>query len=74
MPAKHALAAAIAAALLTGCAVGPDYARPDVLLPTQFHGQGALDQRSVATRADLVDWWKGFGDPQLAQLIELALE
>jgi NodT family efflux transporter outer membrane factor (OMF) lipoprotein len=74
MPAKHALATVVAAALLTGCAVGPDYVRPDAPLPTKFHGQMALDQRSAANKADLVDWWKGFGDPKLAQFIELALE
>ena len=74
MPPKHALAALIAAALLTGCAVGPDYVRPDVTLPTQFHGQAALAQRSAASKADLVGWWKGFGDPKLAQFVELALE
>jgi len=74
MPAKHTLAAAIAAALLTGCAVGPDYVRPDAPLPAEFHGQMALDQRSATNKADLVDWWKGFGDPKLAQFVELALE
>ena len=74
MPAQHAIAAAaVAAALLTGCAVGPDYVRPDAALPTQFRGQMAIDQRSAANKADLVDWWKGFGDPKLAQIVELAL-
>jgi len=34
----------------------------------------ALDQRSAANQADLVNWWKGFGDPKLAQFVELALE
>jgi len=74
MSPKHALAALVVAALLTGCAVGPDYTRPDAPLPTRFHGQAALDQRSATTKADLVGWWKGFGDPQLARFVELALE
>jgi NodT family efflux transporter outer membrane factor (OMF) lipoprotein len=74
MPAKHTLAAAIAAALLTGCAVGPDYVRPDAPMPAEFHGETALEQRSAINKADLVDWWKGFGDPKLAQFVELALE
>lgn len=74
MPPKHALAPLVVAALLTGCAVGPDYVRPDAPLPTRFHGQAALDQRNAATRADLVGWWKGFGDPKLAQFVDLALE
>jgi NodT family efflux transporter outer membrane factor (OMF) lipoprotein len=74
MPPNQAFAALVASALLTGCAAGPDYVRPDAPLPTQFHGQLALDQRSAANKADLVDWWKGFGDPQLARLVELALK
>ena len=74
MPPKPALAALVVAALLTGCAVGPDYVRPDTPLPSQFHGQPALDQRTATTRADLVDWWNGFGDPKLARFVELALE
>jgi len=74
MPPKHALAPLVVAALLTGCAVGPDYVRPDAPLPTEFHGQAALAQRSAANKADLVDWWNGFGDPQLARFVELALE
>ncbi len=73
MPPKHALAAILAAALSTGCAVGPDYARPDVPMPTQFQGQAAADQRSATTKADLVAWWAGFGDPTLARFVELAL-
>jgi NodT family efflux transporter outer membrane factor (OMF) lipoprotein len=74
MPPKHALAALVVAALLTGCAVGPDYVRPDAPLPSQFHGQAALDQRPATTRADLVGWWNGFGDPELARFVELSLE
>jgi len=74
MPVKHTLAAVIAAALLTGCAVGPDYVRPEAPLPADFHSERALEQRSATNKADLVDWWKGFGDPKLAQFVELALE
>jgi len=74
MRAKHTLAAAIAAAVLTGCAVGPDYVRPDAPMSAEFHGEMALEQRSATNRADLVDWWKGFGDPKLARFVELALE
>ena len=73
MPPKHALAAILAAALSAGCAVGPDYARPDVPMSTQFRGQTAVDLRSATTKADLVAWWAGFGDPTLARFVELAL-
>ncbi|MFL6628027.1 MAG: efflux transporter outer membrane subunit [Vitreoscilla sp.] len=74
MSPQHALAPLALAALLAGCAAGPDYVRPDASFPTRFQGQAALDQRSAATKAALDGWWKGFGDPQLAQFVELALE
>jgi uncharacterized lipoprotein len=38
------LVAAVTAALLSGCAVGPRYKRPEVQVPTQFtEGQSAYD-------------------------------
>ncbi|MFL6681112.1 MAG: efflux transporter outer membrane subunit, partial [Burkholderiaceae bacterium] len=74
MSPQHALAPLALAALLAGCAAGPDYVRPDAPFPARFQGQAALDQRSAAAKAALDGWWKGFGDPQLAQFVELALE
>ena len=71
---KHALASIVVAVLWTGCAVGPDYVRPDLPMPTQFHGQAAVDQRSATVKADLVGWWAGFGDPKMTHFVELALE
>jgi NodT family efflux transporter outer membrane factor (OMF) lipoprotein len=71
---KHALAAIVVAVLSTGCAVGPDYVRPDLSMPAQFNGQAAVDQRNAMLRADLVGWWTGFGDPKLTRFVELALE
>ncbi len=73
MQPQHALAALIAAALSTGCAVGPDYVKPDVPMPPRFQGQAAVDQRSTPVGADLVGWWAGFGDPKLTRFVELAL-
>ncbi|OXI66145.1 RND transporter [Burkholderia sp. AU31280] len=70
---KPIVAAALAAILSAGCAVGPDYVRPDVAMPQQFQGQRAVDQRHAAADADLATWWTGFGDPQLTQYITLAL-
>lgn len=66
--------AALVASLLTGCAVGPDYARPDVSMPERFQGQDAVDHRHANATADLAKWWTGFGDPQLARFVTLALE
>ena len=71
---RHIVALYIAAGLLTGCAVGPDYVRPDVSMPEQFQGQAAVDHRHAAASADLTTWWTGFGDPQLTRFVALALE
>ena len=71
---KHTLAAFIIASLSTGCAVGPDYVRPNVLMPERFQGQATVDQRSATLSADLATWWPGFGDPRLTRFVALALE
>ncbi|TKJ80214.1 RND transporter [Pseudomonas sp. CFBP13509] len=73
----HALRPAaflISASLMTGCAVGPDYRRPDTPLPDRYLGQPSVEQRPGATPASLVIWWEGFGDPLLADFVAKALE
>lgn len=71
---KHTLVAFIVASLSTGCAVGPDYARPDVPMLERFQGQAAVDHRQAKASANLAAWWTGFGDPQLTRFVTLALE
>lgn len=53
---------------LSGCAVGPDYQRPEAQLPANWRTPAPADQ-SVAT----VEWWSQFGDPILEELIREAL-
>jgi len=72
MLAKHAFAALVAASLSTGCAVGPDYVRTDVLMLERFQGQSAVDRRQASAPADLAAWWAGFGDPELTRFVTLA--
>jgi NodT family efflux transporter outer membrane factor (OMF) lipoprotein len=74
MQPKNLFSVLIAAGLLTSCAVGPDYVQPDVPMPKRFQGQAAVDQRHASVSADLATWWAGFGDPQLARFVALALE
>jgi NodT family efflux transporter outer membrane factor (OMF) lipoprotein len=62
------------AILLSACAVGPDYVRPDAALPRTFHGQAVVEGRQAKAAADLATWWTGFGDPQLTRLVEQAME
>jgi multidrug efflux system outer membrane protein len=63
---------ALPLALLTlaGCAVGPNYQRPSMSAPAQFHGQMSPAQAaSLADRA----WWEIFNDATLESLIDEAL-
>jgi len=64
------LAALTAFLPLAACAVGPDYARPQMALPAAFQ-RGAADS---AEQANLVRWWEGFGDPLMTKLIVTALD
>jgi len=58
--------------LLSGCAVGPDPRPPSAAslhLPGDFHSPSG----DAADQASLVQWWTGFGDPQLSSFVERAL-
>jgi multidrug efflux system outer membrane protein len=61
-------AALLASCLLVGCAVGPDYIRPQTDAPAQWR----IDYPKAADVAN-TKWWSEFGDPALDQLIEQAL-
>jgi outer membrane protein, multidrug efflux system len=56
--------------LVQGCAVGPNYVRPKVNAPTEYHGAEASAQQ--ASFADL-PWWEIFKDERLKELIQTAL-
>jgi NodT family efflux transporter outer membrane factor (OMF) lipoprotein len=73
MPAKCPLAILAISSLSAACAVGPDYARPELVMPEQFMGQAELGQRNATVSADLLAWWEGFDDPQMTYFITQAL-
>lgn len=73
MPPFRLLALAVSTSLAAGCAVGPDYQRPDVPLAERYIGQAAVESRSATTTASFAAWWEGFGDPQLSALVSQAL-
>jgi multidrug efflux system outer membrane protein len=56
--------------LLPGCAVGPNYKRPNVVTPAAFRGASGTVQQS--SFADL-PWWEVFKDETLKELIKTAL-
>jgi multidrug efflux system outer membrane protein len=59
----------LAAFLVAGCAVGPDYRRPTTDTPETYRGHGAEGDRSVADS----DWTDVYQDPMLRDLIRAAL-
>jgi outer membrane protein, multidrug efflux system len=60
----------VVAMVLDGCTLTPAYHRPDVDVPTEYHGP--VPESADRSIAD-VGWWKVFGDPKLEALIREAL-
>jgi len=58
----------VAAMLLAGCTVGPDYVRPSVDTPAVFKEAGDWKPASPQDPADSDRWWTVFGDPVLDAL------
>jgi multidrug efflux system outer membrane protein len=61
-----------AALLLAGCAVGPNYKRPEVAVPPGFRVRAELTEPQAASLADL-KWFEVFHDEKLQELIRLGL-
>ena len=53
MPAMRPLALVISTSLAAGCAVGPDYHRPDAPLADHYLGQAAVEQRAAVSYTHL---------------------
>ena len=54
---------------IAGCAMGPDYERPETTMPEAFE-QVTDGGPSIAN----LNWWELFGDEQLNALVRIALE
>src|SRR6202522_1325532 len=69
------IAALLAANLIAGCMVGPNYHKPDAYAPSTFRNNPENPQAAAqaASFADL-PWWQVFQDPQLQDLIRTALK
>jgi len=61
----------LAATALAGCAVGPDYRKPDLALTPAFHTPTPAAEPD-ARPARLDAWWTAFGDPELTRVVERA--
>ncbi|MHA3737787.1 efflux transporter outer membrane subunit [Pseudomonas sp. Eth.TT006] len=68
------IALLLGAGLLAGCAVGPDYRRPDAPLSDHYLGHSAADSKSATSPASLATWWQNFNDPLLTSLVSQALQ
>jgi multidrug efflux system outer membrane protein len=66
------VAVALAATLMTGCMVGPNYKRPQVEVPNKFRAPNPLPEAEAVSVADL-KWFEVFHDQALQELIRTAL-
>ena len=68
---------ALASAVITGCSVGPDFASPQVDLPTDWKSPLLPEVGGVSSAKRTLNedstWWKLFDDPVLTLLVERAL-
>ena len=70
--ARHGIisAAVLAFAVVSGCAVGPDYRAPELTVPA--HYSEAAVHASVGT--SLAEWWRVFHDAPLDRLVARAID
>jgi outer membrane protein TolC len=68
---QSCLSVLVCFALVSGCAVGPNYKQPQISIAASF----ANSPTNIVTgdEAMLATWWKGFEDPKLNALIEQAI-
>jgi outer membrane protein, multidrug efflux system len=70
---RYRIFALVAATIcLAGCAVGPNYHRPDVQIPQTFRAPEPLGPPEANSFADL-KWWEVFQDEELQRLVKTAL-
>ncbi|MGZ8221483.1 MAG: efflux transporter outer membrane subunit [Methylobacter sp.] len=66
---KNKLSITSALLFLTACNLVPDFHRPDVETPAQWHDAGPAQQKSAVDP----QWWRAFGSAQLNHLITESL-
>ena len=63
--------------IVSGCAVGPDYHRPETKAPSTWDGQNAVTppnpSKTTIDPVTLVEWWTAFNDPTLSYLVDMAV-
>lgn len=59
----------VVALLLAGCAVGPDYQRPTMAMPTHFKEAKGWQQATPQDEQSKGDWWSVYHDATLDSLL-----
>lgn len=61
--------------IVCGCAVGPDYKKPEVDIPTTYRSDKNIDSKNKTSIEFIAsnEWWKQFNDPELNNLVEEGL-
>jgi NodT family efflux transporter outer membrane factor (OMF) lipoprotein len=71
MKEKNIFSWLLATALVSGCAIGPNYHQPPVHAPTHWSEPLAGGETNAGTAT--AEWWKNFHDPELDSLVERAV-
>ncbi|WP_040067246.1 efflux transporter outer membrane subunit [Pseudomonas batumici] len=64
------LSLALCGLMLSACAVGPDYKRPDAATPAQYKEAAGWRQAQPSDSLARGAWWELYGDPTLNALVE----
>ena len=59
--------------MTSGCAVGPDYKRPELTLPAAYPEANRDSTSEAAEETIASDWWTLYGDTELDELVSTAL-
>lgn len=70
---RATLSALLASVALAGCAVGPNYTKPNTEL-VGFHNAAASTVAQTKASVPLETWWTGFSDPMLVIVVQRALD
>lgn len=69
-PSVKLSALALAAVVLSGCVLGPDYQRPETSVPLEFRHTPGWKIAQPAAQDTVVAWWSLYDDATLTQLLK----
>ena len=64
----HLLQAGVLITLLAGCALGPDYHKPEALVPVQYKHDAPWKAATPSDHLDKGNWWEVYADETLNEL------